>query len=249
MLSLYCDKPWMFYDLYVAKKEPSKNKIADAAHYSIGDMVHAFVLEPERFADEVIEIPSSVLGKNGSKSTNAWKDFERKNRGKRLAKPSELEAVFAAGKRVREAARQYLSTPGYVELSIYYDCLFSGMACKARPDKFFSNGVVWDLKTTDNLDQKRRVFKQCKYWLQEAHYRPAIEDLLGFPVVDFVFGFVEVNYPYRYCEVRLDQSSRDHAARYRIDRVIELSERYQTGNWQEFVCEPDTLSFRSSEIT
>lgn len=245
MVSIYDDDPSGYYDQFVgpqARHEPRQEDFLD-----LGSYVDALLFEPSRIS-QFVEIPKHALTSNGQRRGNAWDEFVLENKGRTVMQQADLKVGNEMARRLRHVAKDYLSPPGYCQLSIYYTCPLTGLRCRCRPDKLIvlpdgSRSIIYDLKTTANLDRFRWVFRDFKYWLQEVHYRTGVRELLGQEPDEFVFGVIETSERHRYQEVRMDAKSLDNSYRKRDQLMRDLESSYKTGDWgTRGVLRPATVS-------
>jgi hypothetical protein len=161
------------YNLKYQREHPK-----DPAKYAVGTATHTAVLEPDKWEQDVIVIPSDVLGKNGSKNTNAYRAWaEKQVDGKAIITPDERDKVFSMRDSIMEnpahsEAKSYL-TGGIPEVSCFWNEIFKNgdiepdtgyryminhrfadptgchpITMKCRPDYIPQDLVMVDLKTT-----------------------------------------------------------------------------------------------------
>jgi hypothetical protein len=141
---------------------------------SMGEAVHAFLLEPEEFARRYLVLDGSVPA------------------GATLSEPEVTARIWlspgqhAALRWAREAIERYAQAPlarwfgeGEKELSIYWRDAAGGR-WKARPDCFLPE-IILELKTTGDVRPEAfaAVRERLGYDLQAAHYVEAVERLTG----------------------------------------------------------------------
>ncbi|WP_419663196.1 conserved uncharacterized protein, exonuclease-related [Desulfosarcina variabilis str. Montpellier] len=150
----------------------------DRSKFALGTATHTAILEPDKWNSEITVIPEEVLGKNGSKNTNAYRAWEAKQPiNKTIITPAERELVLGMRESVLEkpdhSQARDLLTGGHPEVSCFWNELFKNEATnkdtgyrymanhqydapdgchsitmKCRPDYIPADRVMVDLKTT-----------------------------------------------------------------------------------------------------
>jgi hypothetical protein len=171
--------------------EPVTFKGAD-----IGTAVHLLVLEPESAERKLFTPPGDVLGKNGSKATNAYKEW---------AAAQDSDAIilsrddFEAAHYMRDAiiahpAASELLSGGNPEVSMLWTD-GNGIRRKCRPD--YLNGNYIDIKTARSA--KPEVFGKQAYDLH-YHWSAAWTIEIGWGlnagIVKYYFVVVEKETPW-----------------------------------------------------
>lgn len=219
------------------RKPPPKQRM------EAGTAIHMLLLEPDLAASHIVAIPDDVLGKNGSKSTNAWREFERANAGKILAKADEI----SAWKEIAASARDALHVAGIdldsamVEQPYYWRDPETGLACKMRPDVFdvdtihHYTSVIVDVKTTEDAtaNEFQRTARSMMYGLQAVHYMDGAREWLGGESVDWWWLAVPVKPPYVCRLYALDEGSRQYWINKRRAILEGIRQCYETGDWSD----------------
>lgn len=169
------------------------HKVKKSDPMILGDAIHAFILEPNRFNDmydEVAEVYLRAVGGHnvGDAKTDDDGDpiiylKDRNNTG--LDIKGEQYKKFAA---MREAiqksklVKDIISQSTHIEYSIFGKML--GLDVKCRPDTMnVDAGIIWDVKTVSNksdngkpADSFLREFISLGYDVQAAHYKRLCEE-------------------------------------------------------------------------
>lgn len=125
-----------------------------------GRIIHMAVLEPERFADQVVVMPNvDARTKEGKAERDA---FKAANEGKTLVSASDHETykLMQSQVWVDDTARKLLEK-GDAEVSIFWEA--DGVQCKARFDFISALGVAVDLKTTISSKPESFTYDAYKY--------------------------------------------------------------------------------------
>lgn len=196
----------------------------------LGTMVHCAVLEPHAFAERY------VVGPEISKNSNQWKTFatECEQRGAQPISQREHDVVQAMAASVRALPDLApLLDQSACEVSLWWNCPATGVLCKARPDLVKRYGpevtvvgeglpeervramhergfaILADIKTTDSADAESfaRSVADYSYHTQAHWYCEAVEQVLGVPVLSFLFAVVEREFPYAAATYTLDDTA------------------------------------------
>lgn len=194
------------------------NARTPTAAQRVGSLAHKLILEPDSFHAEY------VVGPKFDRRTNAGKEaaaaFEVEAAGRTVITEDEFEQanamLHAVGAHPFAAA---LFRKGRAEVSAYWNDPATGVLCRCRPDYWRRDGILVDLKTTDDSSPEEfgRSVLKWRYHVQAAFYlegaRLAMEqspvdlDLeIGLPA-EFVFVAVEKNPPHAVAVYRLDRDS------------------------------------------
>lgn len=145
-----------------------------AREASLGDALHAMLLEPDRFEAQFVQ---AAPGTPAARLRGPEELFERTWLSVR-----ECEALRAMARGVWECARPQLSgwlRDGAKELSLYWSD-DAGGRWKGRPD-CFTEAVILELKTSSDIRPQRfaRARERFGYDLQAALYLEGVERLTG----------------------------------------------------------------------
>jgi len=208
----------------------------------LGTLTHTAVLEPDRFASEVIARPEGI-----ERRTNAgkaeWAAFELEADGREIITANEWTKLAAIRDAVRShpAAAKALAGNPTIEQSIFWHA--DNIACRCRPDAVTERGVIVDLKTTRDASPKgfAKSIAQYRYHVQAAFYSDGYKAAFGEAPRGFVFIAVETEPPYL---VAAYVASETMTSRGRIEYQTDLDtfRRCQdTGNWHGYSDAPLTI--------
>ena len=200
----------------------------------IGTAIHLAVLEPVRFAAEVVGSPKFDRRTNAGKAAAA--EFESLHAGKTLLDPTDFDLVrrVADSVHAHPGARELLAG-GVSEMSMMWTDPQTGAPAKARVDRYRPDGGIVDLKSTEDASPAGfgRAIARYSYAAQAAHYRRGAELLAG-PVPFFAFIAAEKEPPYAVGVYVLDPFAIDAA----FARVTAAYERYmscvQANEWPAY---------------
>jgi exodeoxyribonuclease VIII len=134
------------------------------------------------------------------------------------------EAVMA-----HPAARKLVEAPGRAEHSVYWIDKATGELCRCRPDKWLDNGVILDLKTTEDASPEgfAKSIANWAYDVQDPFYCDGIQAATGKAPRAFIFLAVEKGarvvegQPLGVAVYQLDEASRELGrAKYREDLMV-----------------------------
>lgn len=185
------------------------------------------IMEGKNFDDLVVIPPEDVLGKNGSRSTTAYKEWAAKQTGicateeTRWKYKQMYESILE-----NEAAYSLLTKTTRTQLSVFFEAY--GHKLKVRPDAC-TETLWWDLKTTssswDKLFYSVRDYGYCEQaWLYTEGAKA-----VGYDDFDMPFVFVQTVPPYR-CRVRtMPRPLVERAGRRMISVMEDVRLRRSTG--------------------
>ena len=121
-----------------------------------GSVVHKLVLEPETFAAEYIAAPKCDRRTKEGKAH--WQEFIDNITTETVISEEMLTEATAVAEAVRKnPVADKLLKSGQAEQSYFWTDSETGVECKCRPDYLRSDGIVVDLKTTENASPEKSV--------------------------------------------------------------------------------------------
>lgn len=191
--------------------KPKPNSISDS--YMIGNMVHTYLMEHNKFdyiyhvfKREELPFPESTMNKKENKEY-----FEKlKTTGKHIVDMDTYIQVktMCDNAMQNQYVKSYIEN-GKIENSIYWNDLDTGLPMKARPDIWvpLKNGkaVIIDIKTTDNAYASDFFATASKfnYPIQAAMQCDAVTMATGREIEAYMYLAIEKSYPYESCLYRL----------------------------------------------
>lgn len=186
---------------YAARMEPANdNERAPTPAQMIGTAFHALLLEPEDFAASYVVAPKfdrrTKEGKAGAEA------FEAQHAGKQLLTQDQWDQLH----RMRDAVMAHpaanallTGAPGVAERSVYWRDPVTGLLCRCRPDFWREDGILVDVKTTEDASAEAfaRSIAGWRYHVQHPFYLDGINTMRDQARVDvaqakaFVFLAVE----------------------------------------------------------
>lgn len=194
----------------------------------LGTAVHALVLEPGNFYDEIAVSPEF-----GYKAVDkeAKADFEEYNAGKTIITRDQFTiAKGMAASVMRHEGAKWLLADSVCEHSGFYVDPETGIACKYRPDSR-KQSVMSDLKTTNDVskDAFSKTMAQFKYHVSAAHYLEGDRQLHETDHETFVFIAVANKEPYEVAIYPLAQRSLQEGYRLRSKALGRIKTARETG--------------------
>ena len=184
--------PAHYYARYLAPNRPPS---IQTSAMLFGSLVHTAVLEPDEL--------SKRYGVCPPRNTKAGKEAAAQMKADGIEAITQTDWDAAAA--ISEAVYDHpiagdLLSQGAPEQSFWWDDKDSGLRCKCRPDWLRSDGIVVDLKTTQDASPKgfAKSVANFRYHVQARHY------LNGLEAERFVFIAVEKTYPYAVGVYELD---------------------------------------------
>lgn len=185
------------FTLLYASKHP---KQATAA-MELGSLVHAAVLEAERFDAEYVGGPVGAP-RNTKAGKLVWAEFEAQHAGKQIIKNETWQTVLAMRDALMHhpAAHAWLTKEGHSEVTgVWHDAEYD-FECKMRADRLMANNMaIIDLKTTTDATEEgfARTCGKFKYHWQAAWYLRGLSVITGSELQPiFVFVVIETTPPY-----------------------------------------------------
>lgn len=191
------------YQAYITeKREPTK-----AMKFGTG--FHELIGEPQLFAKKYTKLPENI-DRRTTVGKDAYKAFLEENKGKEILTVEEYDRLDGMlYSCLKNKTLLSLLTGGKAEQSLFWTDEATGVLCKCRPDYLRKDGIIVDLKTTEDASVKgfQRSLSNFSYHIQSAFYLDGVSDVLGEPVTEFVHVVVEKTPPYGVAIYTLDDQS------------------------------------------
>lgn len=170
----------------------------ETAAFTFGSATHAAILEPQVYATDFAVAPECDRRTNAGKAL--WAGFFADNAGKTIITRQQADDIegMQASVGAHPAASKLLSAIGLVESSVFWNDEATGMLCKCRPDFWRNDGIVVDVKTTEDASPEA-FMRSCynyRYHVQAAFYMDGIEAATGERPKAFIFLAIEKKAPY-----------------------------------------------------
>lgn len=168
-----------FYVNSISKE--AKKEASTAMNF--GTLVHTMFLEPEQFENEFVIAPKfDRRTKAGKEEAAAW---EQANEGKMLVSEEDVGNAnrMATNLRTLSIYKEMQNNYGMPEASFFFTDPIFGLNLRTRPDwhiapcKAFPNGLIIDLKTTDDARPMAfsRTCANFSYDLSSSMYREGFQ--------------------------------------------------------------------------
>ena len=169
-------------------------KERDTEALRIGTLVHALVLETPHISEFKVY-------DGASKNSQKYRDwFDKQPEGCEVVLERELETarkIYRYAYEQNDLIKQIKETAQHKEVAAFHDRL--GYRAKAKADALYlpesGDGIIWDLKTTNDLFKFDRDARKFGYHMGDVWYREIFEAALG-RRLDYRLIVVEKNYPY-----------------------------------------------------
>ena len=216
--------------LYLAwLTEPRKETPA----LTLGSAAHAYILENPTFFDRYAVAPDGI-DRRTKDGKAQWAEFETQANGKTVIKGEDLQQIDRMAVSVwSHPSSQELLNEGRAEVSAFGNLW--GVGVKCRPDWLREDGIVVDLKTTEDASPAAFPSSVAKwrYHCQSAFYQDILA-ILGIKVTAFVFIAVEKSPPHAVGVYLLDDASIE-AGREAYQRNLDTYKTcIETGSWPAY---------------
>lgn len=219
------------------KREPTKSM-------KFGTGFHALIGEPELFAKLYVKAPEGI-DRRTKAGKEAWVAFESENAGKQILSSEEYDALDGMlYSLLKNKSALALLTNGKAEQSVFWKDQATGVQCKCRPDYLREDGIIVDLKTTDDASVKgfQRSIANYSYHIQSAFYLNGVSQVFGEPLDEFVHLVVEKKPPYAVGIYTLDDVALSYA-REQIKKLLALYADCSAKNdWPAYTCDIQNIS-------
>jgi hypothetical protein len=218
----------------------------------LGSLIHCGKLEPLAMMERYVVMPPferTVRRPGGGeyqnpKASAAYKaevaEFERQNSGREIVLQSEFDRLIGAVQALSSnaQAKRYLEGDGPTEVSFIWRDPLTGVLCKGRADKLnMKEGVVADLKTTENASDFEWTIKKRRYHRQAAFYVDGIAVLTGVQL-GFALVVAETESPFLVRASRMSERTL-RAGRLNYQFFLQqIAECQQSGVWPGY-SDPD----------
>ena len=193
---------------------------------ALGTAIHAALLEPDKFRRDYITCPEEC----SDRRTKAYKEWAADAGDKIVLTQQDRTTIDRACDACysNPTIHQLLRLEGTAETEVYWTDEETGVDCKAKIDKLYSQ-LILDVKTTE--DARPQAFAKTigtfRYDLQSVHYMQAAN------VDAFVFLAVEKSEPFRVRLYELCQTDLSDAREIRRELLVQYTGRMTAQDWRE----------------
>lgn len=185
----------------------------------IGSAAHALILEPESFGRLYAKSPA--IGRRTKAGKAEYAEWQKDHADAEVLTADEWAHIHSMRESVmaHPGARALLGHPGRAELSAYWIDPETGVLCRCRPDYWRDDGILVDLKTTEDASAEEfaRSLAKWRYHVQDPFYTDGARQAVDASTRDdaparptaFAFVVVEKKPPYLVATYVLDEESRE----------------------------------------
>jgi exodeoxyribonuclease VIII len=223
-------------------KSPAKYKHSlieerkETAAFKLGSAAHCAILESSEFESRYIVKPEGL-----SLATKEGKEWKALAGERVILSFEEMAAIDGMFESVLSHNAYKLLESGLAEFEIYSE--IDGSPAKAKVDFMNENGVIVDLKTTDDASPRgfaQSVFKY-DYALQAAWYLD-VARAAGYEANHFIFVAVEKTAPFLTAIYRLDDAAIEYGRKQYKEALRIYRECNVTGDWYGYSDSIETIS-------
>lgn len=214
------------------------NRPAPTAAMLTGSAFDCLLLTPEIFAMTYAVAPDMRRG------TKAWDEFEAAHAGKTIIKQGEFDQLSNMVDAVRShPVASALLGGGASQVSYFWQERQSGLACKGRADYVRPDGILVDVKTTQ--DASPRGFASSvatfRYHVQAAMYLEGEAQTTGKATDQFCFIAVEKEAPHAVAVYTLDHEALSTGMMTYTRELARLAECVRNKHWPSYSEQVETL--------
>lgn len=227
-ISLILDCPKRYWYEYLSgevKKEKER-------FFEIGQALHMFVLEPEKFDDTFYLMKEEVdlRTKEGKKTLEKIQEEER---GKTILRANESEMIISMGQALKNhSIWEKIGTEINVEHSVYWNTGLYDTRLRARPD-LYTDKLIIDIKTTDSIQSFQKSIFQYGYHRQAAMQTDGLAACDGNRRMFGLF-VVEKKAPYLTACFTLDEEALEKGREEYLEGAATYSECLKFGHWEGY---------------
>jgi len=194
---------------------------------TFGTAFHSFILEPDKFSNQIAVCPK--CDKRTKAGKEVYADFTAESAQKVVISIDEFETIQSMRESIsRHPAAARLLSEGIAEQSVLWTDHDTGIECKARPDWITKDSVVVDLKTTRDASEYgfTKSIVNFRYYQQSAMYLDALNIVDDIEYTEFVFVAIETTIPFRVEVYSLDTEFLELGYR-EYHRLLSLEKKYR----------------------
>lgn len=175
-----------------------KQKYVTTPAMTFGTACHTYVLEPDKFNNQIAVSPK--IDRRTKVGKKLYAEFVAESEGKAVISADEMEVVQSMGMAIQShPMASKLLSDGVAEQSIIFTDNRTELPCKARADWITEDGIMVDLKTTKAASQYGFLQEVVRYsyHMQASFYLTGMEKVSDKSYDRFIFIAVEKISPYR----------------------------------------------------
>ncbi len=235
-----------YHQRFVTRTMPSPRP---SGEMQLGTLLHAALLEPERWEKRVINWKIDGRTEAG-KERKKWEKLQAEVYPEKLFVTQEEEAAVLkmhAAVMAHDDASRFLRADTKREGPIRWRDESSGLWCKAKIDLLTCNGMVGDVKTCSDIAGFPWSAHRYAYHCQAAHYLAgawAALDADG----PMVFIVVASSAPFEVRTMIFGEEELQQGRRQNARLLAELAECHRTGNWASRFKGIEVLRFKHYQM-
>lgn len=228
--------PYTYWANYI---NPERKKKETSA-INIGSAFHTYILQPELFDKQFAVEPKKVLLKDvGREEFDAYKAqlSALEKAGKSILSHKEYKTILAMADKFKNNKDVELALDGgEIENSFFWFDEDNKLGLKARPDVYFNNGVVLDIKTSNDASPRHYQNDMIKYGyhIQAAMIKDGVKRIENVDISHFINIVIETKYPHNIGIYFIDETAIDFGhAKYR--KILQdLKVAIETNKFQDY---------------
>ena len=198
----------------------------------MGTAIHTALLEPERYAEEYVELDVD------DRRTKEAKEAEKQYGAERVLKASEAEHIRGMQRAVwaHSKAQRQLQARGWTEVSVFAEDPETGATVRCRPDLLTEQSVVLDLKKVRDARDRpmQRAVADYGYDLSAALYCDAVYWATGEQPAAYALLCVEEEPPHGVRLLVLDDAWMERGRRLYRQALYTYAECMATDSWPAY---------------
>lgn len=197
--------------------------------FLLGSATHCAILEPTHMLERYVVADIDRRTKEGKALAKEVEDT-----GKEVLNLAQYDQVMGMANAVQKHPKAAeLLANGFPEVSCFEE--YYGVHARARADWFRKDGIIVDIKTTEDASPQEFARSVAKYGYhrQEALYRDLFT-MAGETIHTFVFVVVEKKAPYAVAVYELDERSVEQGRRENENALMLYRECLATNIWHGY---------------
>ena len=235
---MHAKTPAHVYDAYFAEDREQK----DTPAMAFGRMVHAAILEPEKFDDKFMVMPEG-LDRRTKEGKDLWADIQAS--GKSVVKHDEFNSALKMAASVHSLPiwADIISNSPQFEVSVRTKEKRARMDTFVPPCARFPDGLIVDLKSTVDASPFAfgRDLNKLGYHLQAAFYCDLVHELSG-RTPEFLVIAVEKTRPFIAKPYMIGPGEIEIGRKYANAAYSRIVECLESGCWPAYGDEPEEIA-------
>lgn len=201
----------------------------------LGDAIHAYILEPERYHKEYFV--HEKVDRRTKEGKTRWDEIQKLANGRTCLTQEDEDMILAIAFSLHTSEAMQLMQGALVEQSIYWEDKNTGVLCKSRPDIInLEKKIIVDIKSTENAskDAFRYAIRKYGYHVQAAMMQEAVLAQTGERIEQFVFVAFEKSAPHAVGVYMLSPESLDEGRWSFMKQLPKIKECLETNTWPSY---------------